>query len=60
MHTGSDLEYLHAYRLVLKISAETGAKGRERKNQWKKKLNNKKNHFIYNNYNRRCRFTIST
>ena len=42
MHTGSDLEYLHAYRLVLKISAETGAKGRERKNQCKKKkLNNK-------------------
>ena len=33
MHTGSDLEYLHAYKLVLKISAETGAKGRERKNQ---------------------------
>ena len=31
------------YRLVLKISAETGAKGRERKNQCKKKtnLNNK-------------------
>ena len=33
MHTGSDLEYLHAYKIVLKISAETGAKGRERKNQ---------------------------
>ena len=33
----------YTYRLVLKISAETGAKGRERKNQCKKKktLNNK-------------------
>ena len=29
------------HRLVLKISADTGAKGRERKNQCKKNLNKK-------------------